>query len=154
MTVEDDARGRARPRRAGGQQRIVGQHGADADEDGVHAAAQFVNFCPRGFVADPARIAAVCGQFAIERHSPFRVNIRTALLQQGQIGCIKPPPCCFADADVNGDARAAQQGDALPRDLGEWVRHGCDDASDAGLDHGIGAGRRLAVMATWLQRDV
>ena len=43
---------------------------------------------------------------------------------------------------------------ALAGDLRKRVAHGGHDAADAGADDRIGAGRRLAVMAARLQRDV
>src|SRR5262249_53278513 len=47
-----------------------------------------------------------------------------------------------------------QHGDALTSHLGKGVGHGSDDTADAGAQDGIGARRRLAVVAAWFQRHV
>ena len=47
-SIKHDPRRHARAGRAGGQQRVVGQGRADADDDGVHAPAQLVDESPRG----------------------------------------------------------------------------------------------------------
>ena len=45
--VEHDPDGRSGTGGSGGEPRIVGQDGADADEDGVHASPQLVDQRPR-----------------------------------------------------------------------------------------------------------
>jgi hypothetical protein len=59
-----------------------------------------------------------------------------------------------AKANFNGNALAAQALMPLPGDFRIGIFDGGNDTLDAGLDDGVGARRRLAVMRTWLQRHI
>ena len=59
-----------------------------------------------------------------------------------------------AEPDIDRDAGGAQPAMALPRHLRIGVLDRRHHARDAGGDHGVGAGRRLAVMRARLQRDI
>ena len=57
-------------------------------------------------------------------------------------------------ADGDRDPGRAQPGVALPRHLGVRVRDRRDDPGDAGLDDGVGAGRRFAEVRAGLKGHV
>jgi hypothetical protein len=54
--------------KAGGEQWVVGEHGADADHDRVHLVAEQVNLPTRGGTTHPAAIAPCGGDAAVEGH--------------------------------------------------------------------------------------
>ena len=58
------------------------------------------------------------------------------------------------DSDIDRNARGAQPRMAFARDFGIGVFERRHDARNTRGDHGIGAGRRLAVVRAGLQRDV
>jgi len=59
-----------------------------------------------------------------------------------------------AETDLDGDAGGAQLGMALAAHARIGILDRRDDPGDAGLDDGLGAGRRAAVVGTRLQRDI
>jgi hypothetical protein len=75
-TRKHNPHGDARPRRTGGQQRVVGPDRAGTDDDGVHPAAEFVDQPPRRVAADPLGMPRPRGDLAVERHRPLGMDIR------------------------------------------------------------------------------
>ncbi len=64
------------------------------------------------------------------------------------------PRLIGADADIDGNARGAQPGVALPCHFGIGVFERRHHARNAGGNDGVGAGRRFAVMRAGLERDI
>lgn len=152
--IDHDPRRQARPRRPGGQQRIIDRRRAAADDNGFNSAPQRVNQGPRRFAGDPAAVASTGGDLAVERHGPLGDDPRSAGRKQLQIGSVEPPRFRLADAGLDGDAGRSQLGDPAAIDLGKGIAQCENDAVDAGRDDRAGAGGRLAVMATRLQRGI
>ena len=60
----------------------------------------------------------------------------------------------FADAEGDFDAGGAEAADTGTRNLGIGIDSGGDDAVNAGIDEGVGAGAGAAMVATRLEGDV
>ena len=59
-----------------GQERTIGQHGADPDEDRIVPITQAVGFLPRFGAGDPTRMPGTCRDATVERHGIFRGHFR------------------------------------------------------------------------------
>ena len=142
------------PRRARGQQWIVLLRRAVADHDGVHAAAQLLDHCSRGFAGNPAAVAGASGNFSVERHGPFGDHPRPAGCHQFQIRRVESSRLGFHQADFDRNSRGSSA--AIPRPLtaSNGSRCAAHHAGNSGGNQRIGARRRFAMVATRFQRDV
>src|SRR5439155_12270630 len=102
-----------RPRR---QQRVVGDHGAAADEDRIHPPAELVDAAARFLTADPLRVATAGGKLAVEAHRPLEVDPRSAGAKEFQVGGVEPARLGFAQA--HGDIQTG-----LPKNLNTAAVH-------------------------------
>ncbi len=94
------------------------------------------------------------GGLAVGRHREFEGHVRAAVLHPPDVASVRPPRLLGADADLDHDASFGQAPMAGARDLRIGIDQRGDHARDAGSDDGVGAGRRLAVMGAWLERDI
>ena len=148
-----DTRGALGARRQLG---VVGERGADADDDGVDRRAPAVGELAASLAADPLRVAGARGDLAVERHRRLEQHPRApgarvlaeSLVEQAGAGGELAVGHHDLDALVAQDAEAAAGGL-----LGGVVRAD-DDAPDPGLRDRLGAGRRLALVAAGLERHV
>ena len=108
----------------------------------------------RGVIADPLGVAIACGNLAVKRHGPFRVDIRPARGEQLEVRSVLAARQVGAQAKLDRDSGAPQQRGPLPRDLRERVLQGDDDASNPGVEDRVGTRRRLAMVAARLQCHV
>ena len=58
--------------------RVVGERGADPDDDGVALGAPVVRAQPRGLAGDPLRVAGARRDLAVERHRRLEEHVRAA----------------------------------------------------------------------------
>ena len=75
-TFSHEGRRKKIGRKAHGQFGIVGQHGLDADQDGVVAGAQAVALLTRFGTCDPLALAGRRGDAAVERRRQFKGDTR------------------------------------------------------------------------------
>src|SRR5260370_736495 len=101
MAVENHPARRARAGRARGQNWIVRQGGADADEDAVHAATQLVDAPARVFVADPPGVAGLAGDPAVAPRaaSPACARAVTSAWACPYVAC-QPSPTIFPSRTI------------------------------------------------------
>ena len=131
-------------RDAAGEERVVAQDRADADEDGVDLVAPLVDEFPGGFRGNPSGLAGDGGDSAVGGHGPLGDDIGHSPEAQLEERRDHPPAVFFENAGCDGDSRGFE-----PRDgaLLRRVARADDDAAEAGLDHGVAAGGRLLVEA-------
>ena len=75
---------RPRLREPHGEGGVVGQHGADAGDDGVALAPQPMCFAARRLAGDPPRPPIVGRDLAVEGHGPLRGHVRALLRGRGE----------------------------------------------------------------------
>jgi hypothetical protein len=68
--------------------RIVSQDGADSDDNGVHSATQFVGPLASRFACNPSGMTGSRGDFPVERHRPFSVNVGPTGSHEFQVRCV------------------------------------------------------------------
>ena len=140
----------------GGQLRVVGERGADADDDRVDCGAPAVRELAALLAADPLRVAGARRDLAVERHRRLEQHPRAPDARVLAERLVEQPrggrELAVGDDDL--DALVAQDPQAAAGGLLGRVVGGDDDAPDAGLDDRVGARRRLALVAARLERDV
>src|SRR5215510_13112630 len=94
------------------------------------------------------------GGFAVGGHREFQNHVWAAVLHAPDVAGMRAPRLLGADADFDHDAGFSQAPMAGAGDLRIGINQRRDYARDAGRDDGVGAGRRLAVMGAWLERDI
>ena len=157
--VEDDAKrlaGCGRIEVARGEQRVVGERGADPDRDGVGFGAPAVDERPALGPRDPLRVAGrgggapVEGERRLERHQRAR---RPRVLSEGLDE--KARRGGFgALCELDLDARVAEDPGPAPASLLGGIVGEIDDARDARLDERVGARRLAALVGARLERHV
>ena len=157
LRIHHDAQQRAAARQAGavGQQAIVGQHGADAGENGVVIVAQFLHVGAGALAGDPAAIVVGRGDFAVQRDGGLERHQRPAGAHEVQERLIQ---LLGFGGEFGGhfhfDARLAQPAKSLARHQRVGVLDGRHHARHAGRNQGVGAGRRAALVGARLQVQV
>ena len=97
---------------AHGELRIVGEHGSDPDGHGVGAGAQAMYLAPRRLAGEPARLARVIGQRAVERERELELDERPVARQGVEEGGVELARRRLLHADGHVDPRFAEP---LPR---------------------------------------
>ena len=155
--VEDDPGGLSRgPVEPGGEQRVVGERGADADRDGVALGAPAVDQLAALDARDPAGVAGGRGDAAVERHRRLVGHQRAAgasALAEGLVEQASRGGLGTAGQLDRHPAVAEHAGPAAGGLLGRVLGR-VDDAGDAGLEDRLGAGRLAAGVGAGLERDV
>src|SRR5262245_39288946 len=95
-----------------------------------------------------------CGDLAIERHRPLRMDVRALFRQECEIWRVDGACFGFQYANVHGDSSFAESVNAAAGDFGKRVTHRNDNACNGGLDDRVGTRRSLAPMAARLKRDI
>src|SRR5262249_39978065 len=148
------ADGRARGGRGGGQKWSARRGGPGAGGRGSAAGAN--KSPPRAPRLAGNRRGAATGQggFAVGGHREFQDHVRAAVLHPPDVAGVRPPRLLRADADLDHDASVGQAPMAGAGGLRIGINQRGHHARDAGRDDGVGAGRGLAVMGAWLERDI
>ena len=131
---------------ARGQQRVVGERGADADGDRVGLGAPAVDELAGRLAGDPLRVAGAGGGAAVERQrrledderAPGAGVLAEGLVEEprrGRLGAVGPLDLDAAVAEDAGPAAAR---------LRARVVGGDDDAGEPGGEDRVGAGRLAA----------
>ena len=131
---------------ADGERRVVGAHGAGADDDRVALGPQPVGVAPRGVAGDPLARAVGRRGAAVEGGRELEHDVGpagAAVLQVRRELCTH---LVRAHADGDVDPRGTQPSDALSPHVRVGVLDADDDPGDAGSDDRVGAGRGAAVM--------
>ena len=147
-------RARLHARQAAGQQRIVRQHRADPDQDGVALRAQQMHPRLRGLAGDRDRLAAGSGDLVVGRHRELQDHMRALVADAPEMPGMIARGLRGAQPDIDRDAGGAQPGMALPGHFRIGILDRRHHARNAGGDDRIGAGRRLAEMRARLQRHI
>src|SRR5262245_23010284 len=82
------------------------------------------------------------------------MDIGSFVDRRGEIGRILPSCGLLADAESDVDAGSAQSFGPATTDQGKGIAQSDNDATDAGAEDGIRAGRCLAVVAAGFEGDV
>ena len=148
-----------RGRRPGREQGIVRRRRPAADDDRIHSATKLMDQLPRLGTGDPAAVAGPRCNFPIERHGPLGYDPGPALRKEFQIGRIELSSCVFQDAGLHLNAGIAEFCQPAAVNLASFqcmgrVGHSGHHAGHSGRQQGARAGRGLALVAAWLQRDV
>ena len=147
LGVEDDpprlARHALDPRR---QLRIVGQRGADPDDDGVDLGAPVVRQPARVLARDPLGVPGAGRDLAVERHRRLEQHERPPRARVLAERLVQEPRAGrqLALGDVDLDALVAQDPEAAAGGLFGRVVGGDHDAREAGLEDRVRARRRAA----------
>ncbi len=154
--VENDPHRRAREhaRQPAGQVRVVGEHRADADQNGVSLRAHLVHPLPRRLPGDADRLAAGEARLAVGGDGKLQQHLRPGLAHPPRMAGVVAHGVFRAEPGFDHDPAFAKPGVALPRHLRIDILQRRHHAGDAGLDDGVGARRRLAVMRARLERHV
>ncbi len=132
--VEDDAHRRALQHagQPAGQVRIVGQHRADADQDGVALRAHLVDTGARRFAGDAGGLAPGKTGLAVGGHRKLEQHLRAALAHPAEVAGVGPRRLLGAEAAFDRDAALAKLGVALPCHRRVGVLQRRDDTRNAG----------------------
>ena len=146
LVIAEGAHGEARVVRAKGA--AAHKHSAAATAD---ASPQSLHFLPRFFGADPLGFAPACGNAAIKGGGHLQNDVGPLLLLPDQKVGHKVAAGISAYALDNFQTAFAQLACAAAG-FGIGVGKAHHDFLDPRLTHGIGAGRRLALVAAGFQR--
>ena len=152
--VEDDPEGRSGAGRPGGQGGVIGQGGADPDEEAVDLPSTLVDPGAGSGPGDPSAVAGGAGGLAVEGHRPLGDHVGSSGRQPFQIGEIESAGLLGGDPGADLDPRVDQSGEAAAGDAGERVSHRRDDADDPRGEDRVGAGGGLAEVAARFEADV
>jgi hypothetical protein len=141
-------------RQAAGQLRIVGQHRADPDHDGVAASPHLEDAVACGFVGDRHRLSARQARLAVSRNRELNHHVRPPLRHARDVPGVIAPRLVRTKPDLDGDTFRPHALVSLPGHLRIRIFQRRDDAGDARTDNGVSAGRRLAVMRARLEGHI
>ena len=141
-------------RRAHGELRIVGQHGAGAHHDRIRPRPQAMGVGARLRGRDPAGGAVMRGRLAVERGGHLPDDEGQPGADVALEGAVSPLGLLGEDAFDDLDAGGSQTGDASAVHERVRIGGGDDDARDAGGDQGVGARGCRRVMVAGLQGGV
>ena len=113
--------------------------------------------CTRSRAASPViatGLPPAAPGLAVGRHRELERHARPAVAHAQDVAGVVAPRLVGADADIDRNALRAQPRMARARDFRIGILERRDDARNAGLDDGIGAGRRLALVRARLERDI
>ena len=133
---------------------VVGERGADADDDGVAEAPQPVRLLAGRLSGDPSRAAIEGGDLAVERHGPLERHVRAAPLHRGEERAVGGARVGLETAQGDLDAGRAERRGSTAAHLRVRVGGGDHDPPDARGEDGLDARLRSAVMVAGLERDV
>ncbi|MDB5574471.1 MAG: hypothetical protein JWR79_1628 [Tardiphaga sp.] len=136
-----------------GQIRIVRDHRADADENGIALRAQQMHARACFFAGDRHRLAGET-DLVVARHRQFQDHMRSLVDDAADVAGMIAGGLVAEQPDIDDDAGRAQSRMALPRDIRIGIWHRRHDPRDAGRDHRVGARRRAPDMRTRLQRHI
>lgn len=155
MGVEHDTPGRKFPvSESDGQSWVVGQDGADADEDGVMGAAESHDIQPGSRAGDPSGLTGAGGDLAVEGETGLEGDER---------GVVKDPMIepdiqfgggFGEETGLDADPGLAKKIESATGMGGVGIRGGNHDPVDAGGDDGLGAGRSASVGGAGFEGDV
>ncbi len=152
--VADDADRIASAFHTAGEQRIVLEHGADADHDGGQPVARFVHMMAGSFARDPAAVAGVRGNFAVERHRVLERDERCLVRDVVEENLVYAAAFILAHAGFDLDACVAQNLCAFSGHQRIRVQTADEHPANLVLDDRIRARRRASPVAARLKRDV
>ena len=136
-----------------GELGIVGPQRAAADHDGLDLRPHGMDPGPGDLAADPARIAGLGGDVAVQGHGQLDRDKRAVLgLPDHEIGN-GVPALLFPDAHGHVDAALGQQG-RPSAGLGIGIEAADDHPGQSRVKQGARAGRGLAEMVARLKRHV
>src|SRR3974390_1002527 len=149
-----DGRALLHPGQTGRELRVVGEHCADPDQDGVVLRAQLKYALTCALAGDRGGLASGKARFAVGRYGELEQHMRTRSRHARDVARMRAPRFVRTKSDVDLDALLAQPRMALARDLRVRVFQRGDNARNTGADDGVGARRRLAGVRAWLERGV
>ena len=136
------------------KQRIIRQHRADADQDGVALRAQHMHPRPRRLARDRDRLAAGGADHVVGGHRELEQHLRAVIPDAAEMAGMVARRFLGAEPDVDSDTRRAQLCMALPGNFRIRVLDRRHHARNAGGNDGVGARWRAAEMRARLQRHV
>ena len=147
-------RARFHARQAAGQKRIIRQHGADADQDGVALRAQQMHARLRRLARDRDRLVAGGADLVVGGDRELQDHMGALVADAAEMPGVIVGGFRGAEADIDRDPGGAKFGVALPGHFRIGVLDRRHHARNAGRNHRIDAGRRFAEMRTGLQRHI
>ena len=160
MGVEDDAQERSAARQAGaiGEGGVVGEDGANAGEDGVGGVAEVVDLSAGERAGEPDGGGGGAGdgrwgETAVNRERRLEGDEGALALDKVGERQVEGTGRALAGAEGDCDAGVAENGEATAADERVGIGGSNDDASDAGLNEGDGAGTGPAVVRAGLEGD-
>jgi len=139
---------------AGVEEGVIGEDGADADEDGAATASDGMEVVAGLFAGEPAALGGGGpGEFGIEALGPFEDDEGAVFFLEGEEAGVQESGLVFATTDTDVEAGLAE----LPGAAGVVVRGGIEDSNfdggKAGLNKGVGAGWGFALAAAGFEGD-
>ena len=139
---------------AAGEQRIVLKHGADADHDGGQPVARFVHMTAGGLAGNPAAVAGVCGDFAVQRHRVFhhdKWGLGRNVMEEHLVYGVA---FVFQNTGNTRNTGVAQNAQTLSGNERVWIQTADNDTGNFVFENRIGARRGASPVAAWLQRHI
>ena len=133
---------------------IVVAHRADAGEDGAGAGAPPMAVAPGLGAGDPLAAAVIERRLTVQAGGQLEAQPGPAAGHARDEADVELARLGRQGTDGSGDAGGTQPGQPLARHLRIGVFHGGHHPRHAGLDEGVGAGGRAAVVAAGFQGDV
>src|SRR5213075_423253 len=133
---------------AGGEQWIVSENCADADEDGIAACTKLVDHFHGQFVADLLSLSARAGDFAVGALGPFEGDVGTSAEDSGEKGGVELFGFRLKKADSHIDSGSAQSFDSFSSYVGIWIGTSNDDFRHSRFDQRGHARRRFFIRMT------
>ena len=147
-------RTRFHARQPAGQKRIVRQHGADPDQDGVALRAQQMHARLGGFARIATGLRPAAPILSSLDTASLRITCGTLVADPPEVSGMVARSLERAEPDIDRDAGGAKSGMALPDHFGIGILDRRHHAGNASGNDGVGARRRLADMRAWLQRHI
>ncbi len=151
---DPDRRARLAAWQPASQQRIVGQHRADPDQDRIALRAQQMHARLRDVASDVNRPVAGCRDLVVGGCRELQDHVRALVADAPDMAGVIMRCLSCAEADIDGDAGGAKSCKALSRDFRIGILDRGHHARNPCGNDGVGAGRRLAEMRARLERHI
>src|SRR5579872_905653 len=154
--VQHEANRRAcfHARQAACEQRIIRQHRADTDQNGVALGPQQLRARLRHFSRDRNRPMAGASNLVVARDREFQDHMWTVVADAPEMSGVIARGLERAEPDIDPDSRRAKFCMPLACYFGIGILDRRHHARNPGGDHGVRARGRLAEMRTGLERDI
>lgn len=154
MGITDDPDGVPPALHAAGKQRVIGQHGPHAGQNGPVAVPILMDPLSGRFPGDPFGCPGAGGDLSVHGHGVFQNHIGAAGGDEVEKYLVEVVAALLAHPGLHLDAVLPQKFKSFARHQRVWVIGAHHHAGNARVQNGLGAGRLAALMTAGLQCDI